>query len=186
MPWRRSTRSWWWRRIGSAARRVIRSRCTGRSGPRAAPTAQLIVFEQPVHNWGEEVSAVFAANRELGRAWVDVGVSSAVLGEEAPTVEVFPKAVEGLYYDPARKQVLYRAGAETIVCAEDATFLWRTYLKSTGQCVLSPRIEQRKVDDGFEIREQSVAKVIFEPLTSPASQHAAATPAITPKPTVAK
>jgi hypothetical protein len=151
-----------------------------------ANAAQLIVFEQPVYNWGEEVSAVFAANRELGRAWIDVGVTSAVLGEEPPTVQVIPKAVEGLYYDSARKQVLYRAGAETIVCAEDATFLWSTYLKSTGQCMLSPRIEQRKIDDGFAIRDQRVAKVVFEALTSPASQHAAATQAITPKPTVAK
>jgi len=70
--------------------------------------------------------------------------------------------------------VLYRTGAETVVCAEDATFLWRTYLKRTGHCLLSPRTEQRKIDDGFGIREQSVAKVIFEAQTSLASQHAAA------------
>ena len=57
---------------------------------------------------------------------------------------------------------------------KDATFLWRTYVKRTGHCLLSPRTEQRKIDDGFGIREQSVAKVIFEAQTSPASQHAAA------------
>ncbi len=87
--------------------------------------------------------------------------------------EVISKQVEGLYYDSARKQVLYRTGNETVVCAEDATFLWSTSLKSTGQCLLTPRTEQRKIDDGFSIRERSVAKVVFEALSSPASQHAA-------------
>jgi hypothetical protein len=148
-----------------------------------ANAAQLTVFEQPLNNWNEEVSADFAANRELGRAWIEVGLTTPSLGEEGPTREVISKAVEGLYYDSARKQVLYRSGAETIVCAEDASFLWSTYLKSTGQCLLIPRTEQRKLDDGFNTRERSVAKVVFEPLTSPASQHAAA---MTPKPTLVK
>src|SRR5258708_32210029 len=113
----------------------------------AANAGQLIVFEQPLNNWNEEVSADFAANRELSRAWVEVKVTTVALGEEPPTQEVIQKAVEGLYYDSARKQVLYRTGTETIVCAEDATFFWRTYLKSTGQCLLTPSTEQRKMDD---------------------------------------
>ena len=151
-----------------------------------ANASQLIVFEQPINNWNEEVSADFAANRELGRAWVQVELTTRALGEEGPMQEVIQKAVEGLYYDSARKQVLYRTGAETIVCAEDAIFLWRTYLKSTGQCLLIPRTEQRKMDDGFSISARSVAKVVCEALTSPASQHAAAPNAMTPQATVVK
>jgi hypothetical protein len=146
-----------------------------------ANAAQLIVFEQPLNNWNEEVSAGFAANRELGRAWIEVGLTTRALGSEPAMPEVIQRAVEGLYYDPARKQVLYRTGAETIVCAEDAILFWSTYLKSTGQCLLTPRTEQRKIDDGFSVREQSVAKVAFESLTLPASQHAAAINAMTPK-----
>lgn len=151
-----------------------------------ANAGQLIVFEQPLTYGNQEISAGFAANRELGRAWIDVGLTSPSLGEEGPTLEIISKAVDGLYYDSARKQVLYRTGTETIVCAEDATFLWSTYLKSTGQCVLTPRTEQRKMDDGFSIRERTVAKVVFEALTSPASQHAAGSNAMTPKATVVK
>jgi hypothetical protein len=139
-----------------------------------ANATQVIVFEQPL-NPNEEVSADFAANRELGRAWVEVALRARSLGEEGPTQEIVSKAVDGLYYDSARKQVLYRTGTETIVCAEDATFLWNTYLKSTGQCLLTPRTEQRELDDGFNTSQRSVAKVVFEPLTSPATQHAAAT-----------
>ena len=135
--------------------------------------AAIIVFEAPLDNWNQEVSADFAANRELGRAWIDVQVESNALGEEPPDREVISKKVDGLYYDPARKQVLYRTATETIVCAEDASFLWRTYLKSTGQCVLMPRSEQRKIDDGFRIREQTVATVVLDVQGASAQQQAA-------------
>jgi len=140
-----------------------------------ADAAQVIVFEAPINNWNQEVSADFAAYRELGRAWIDVQVeSNNSIGDEGPDREVISKAVEGLYYDSARKQVLYRTATENVVCAEDATFLWSTYLKKTGQCLVVPRTEQRKMDDGFNIRERTVAKVVFEAQTSSASEHAAA------------
>ena len=80
--------------------------------------------------------------------------------------------VEGLYYDSARKQVLYRTASEPIVCAEDATSLWTTYLKSTGQCQLNIHTEQRKVDNGFNIQEQTVVQLIFDAETSTAHQRA--------------
>ncbi len=128
-----------------------------------ADGAQVIVLEAPLDNWNQAVSADFAANRELGRAWIDVQVDSTDLsGEELPEREVISKPVEGLYYDSARKQVLFRTATQTVVCAEDATFLWRTYLKNTGRCLVTARTEQRKIDDGFKIRERTVAKVVFE------------------------
>jgi hypothetical protein len=128
-----------------------------------ADAAQVIVFEAPLDDWNQKVSADFAANRELGRAWIDVQVEPInPVGDEPSEPEVTSKAVEGLYYDSARKQVLYRTATKTVVCAEDATFLWRTYLKKTGQCLVIPRIEQRKMDDGFNIRERTVAKVVFQ------------------------
>ena len=129
---------------------------------KVADAAQLIVFEAPISNWRQQVSADFAVNRELGRAWVDVHVEANDLGEGPPDREVISKAVEGLYYDPARKQVLYRTATENVVCAEDAKFLWSTYLKATGKCLLTPRSEQRQMDDGFNIRNLTVAKVVFE------------------------
>jgi len=129
-----------------------------------ANAAQVIVFEGPLDTPSRQrISANFAVNRELGRAWVDVAIQSAdFIGEALPTVDVVMRRVDGLHYDSARKQALYQTGGETIVCAEDARFLWSTDLKSTGQCLLTPRTEQHKVDDGFKIREQTVAKVVFE------------------------
>src|SRR5713226_1020241 len=140
-----------------------------------ADAAQVIAFEAPLDDWNQGVSANFAVNRELGRAWIDVQVEPInPLGEELSAPAVISKAVEGLYYDSARKQVLYRTATETVVCAEDATFLWTTYLKNTGQCQLISRTEQRKIDEGFKIRERTVAKVVFEAQTSTAFQHVAA------------
>ena len=140
-----------------------------------ANAKQLIVFEAPLDRWQREVSADFAVNRELGRAWVDVQVESTEPGDELPSVQVISKMVEGLTYDPARKQVLYRTATESTVCAEDAKFLWRTYLKATGRCQLTPLYEQRGVDDGFRIREQTMAKVAFEAKPSNVALDAATT-----------
>jgi len=142
---------------------------------RVAHAAQLIVFEQPLDTSNHEISADFAVNRELGRAWIDVQIRPTdYIGEGLPLPDVIMRLVDGLYYDSVRKQVLYRTETESIVCAEDATFLWKTYLKSTGNCRLSPSSEQRKVDDGFNVREETVTKIVFDAPTSANPQPAAA------------
>jgi len=131
---------------------------------------QVMVYES-VGGSSQLVSASFAVNRELGRAWVNVQLQSGPSSEPAfdPPIE---KQVDGLYYDSARKQVLYRTATGPIVCAEDATALWATYLKSTGNCRLIPITEQRKIDDGFDVREQTVARVVFD-VQATGAQHAA-------------
>ena len=128
-----------------------------------AHAAPVTVYEAPITDRNQQVSAAFDVNRELGRAWIDVQIQSEdVVGEEPPDQQIIMRQVDGLSYDPVRKQVLYQTAGGTTVCAEDASFLWTTYLKSTGQCQLTPRTEQRKMDDGFNIRERTVAKVVFE------------------------
>ena len=132
---------------------------------------QVIVYQAPLAS-DHLISASFAVNRQLGRAWVDVDVRSIVGGSEPEFNPPIPWHVDGLYYDSARKQVLYRTATGPIVCAEDATALWATYLKSTGNCRLIPVTEQRKIDDGFDIREQTVASVVFD-VQATGAQHAA-------------
>ncbi len=95
-------------------------------------------------------------------------------GSEPLFIPPVERQVDGLYYDSARKQVLYRTAAGPIVCAEDATTLGETYLKDTGNCRLIRSTEQRSFDDGFDVREEPVAKVVFDAQTSTAPQHAAA------------
>jgi hypothetical protein len=139
-----------------------------------ANAEQVTVYEAPLDDSSQQLSADFAVNRELGRAWVDVEVQSGVNSSEAQFDPSIQRQVDGLYYDSARKQVLYRTATGPIVCAEDATILWETYLKSTGNCRLIPSTEQRSVDDGFDVHGQTVAKVVFDAQTSIARQQAAA------------
>jgi len=140
-----------------------------------ANAEQVIVYEAPLDDSIRVTSAGFAVNRKLGRAWVEVGVQSRASGSEPAFDPPIRRRIDGLYYDSARKQVLYRtAGTEPIICAEDATTLWETYLKSTGNCRLTPSTEHHQVDDGFDIHEETFAKVVFDAQTSSAPQHAAA------------
>ncbi len=136
---------------------------------------QVTVYEAPLYDdSSQHISADFAVNRKLGRAWVDVEVQPAVSGSEPQFDPPIEREVDGLYYDSARKQVLYRTDTGPIVCAEDATTLGGTYLKSTGNCRLIPSTERRSLDDGFEVHEQTVANVVLDAQTPTAPQQAAA------------
>ncbi len=137
-----------------------------------ANAEEVIVYEAPLDEANQQVSADFAVNRKLGRAWVDVEVQGGVTGSEALFLPPMEKHVDGLYYDSARKQVLYRTATGPIVCAEDASGFGQTHLKSTGNCRLIPSTEQRSVDDGFDVREEAVAKVVLDAQSAP--QRAAA------------
>ncbi len=125
----------------------------------AAATASQTVFEKPLHN--ESLAAHFDINRQLGRAWIDVELISNT-PSEIPDSHVVPEALSGLYYDPVRRQVIYQTGTSGIVCAEDSSFLGTTSLKETGQCQLRVSDETRRVDDGFNGREETVGSVVFE------------------------
>ncbi len=131
----------------------------------AAPSmAATIVFEKPLKS--EDLTAAhFDVNRQLGRAWIDVELTPTTIAE-APESEVIPRGLDGLYYDQARKQVIYRNGSRQVVCAEDWNFLGSTSLKDTGQCQLSLSSETRKVDDGFSGREETVGRVLFDAATT--------------------
>jgi hypothetical protein len=126
----------------------------------AAPApASETVFERTLQN--ESLAAHFDVNRQLGRAWIDVELTP-LDGGEIQDRRVIPEALNGLYYDQARKQVIYRNGLAGVVCAEDSSFLGTTSLKDTGQCRLSVSSEIRRVDDGFNGREETVGRVVFE------------------------
>jgi hypothetical protein len=139
-----------------------------------ANAEQVIVYEAPVSDSSQAISADFAVNRKLGRAWVDVQVQPLQTGSEPQFVLPIEKRVDGLYYDSDRKQVLYRTATGPIVCAEDATTLGETYLKSTGNCRLIQSTEQRSVDDGLAVQEQTVARVVLDFQGTAADQQAAA------------
>lgn len=120
------------------------------------------IFERELQN--EDLTAHFDVNRDLGRAWIEVDVTEDLPGSyaEAQEPEVFSRAVDGLYYDQASKQVIYRNGTAQVVCAKDSTFLWGKSLEETGQCPLHVTSEKRQVDDGFNVHQETIGKVVLE------------------------
>jgi hypothetical protein len=130
------------------------------AAPKTAAVVSKTIFERPLDN--EDLAAHFDVDRDVGRAWIDVVLTSSDYPAREP--EVIREALDGLYYDPARKQVIYRNGAKGkgIVCAEDSSILGVTSLKDTGQCQLRLSSQTRKVDDGFRVDEENVGTVVFE------------------------
>jgi hypothetical protein len=129
------------------------------AAPENGPIVSKTVFQRPLD--GEDLDAAhFDVNRDLGRAWIDVELMPDYTTDEQP--EVFQQHLGGLYYDPARKQVIYRNGTQHVVCAEDSSFLGHTSLKETGQCKLRLSSEKRPVDDGFNVEQEIVGTVVFE------------------------
>ena len=53
-----------------------------------ADAAQIVVFEEPINDWNQSVSAEFAVNRKLGRAWIDVKVTTERTTEGPPPEEL--------------------------------------------------------------------------------------------------
>ena len=129
------------------------------AAPKTAGVVTKTVFERPLNSKDLD-AAHFDVDRDLGRAWIEVVLISDYAVDEEP--EVVRQTLDGLYYDPARKQVIYRIGAKRIVCAEDSSILGVTSLKDTGQCKLRLSSEKRRVDDGFKDDEETVGKVVFE------------------------
>ena len=119
------------------------------------------IFERPIE-YDDSISAQFNVDRDLGRAWVEVVLTPAVYGDEAPEPNIVKEAVHGLYYDRDTKQVIYQRGQTRTICAEDSTFLWSTSLKETGACPLRAISQNRKVDDGFNLENVLIGKVVLE------------------------
>ena len=83
-----------------------------------ANAEQVVVYEGSADS-SQTISADFAVNRQLGRAWVDVQVQTTQIGSEPVFVAPIERQVAGLYYDAEQKQVLYRTATGLVVCAED-------------------------------------------------------------------
>ncbi len=107
----------------------------------------------------ENVSADFAVDRSLGRAWVEVAAAPWL--DQRQWAVIARKDLKGLYYDPDRKALIYQNGANEAICAEDWNFLLSTSLKSTGNCDLLVSSATRNLDDGFTVNKEPVTTVTF-------------------------
>ncbi len=127
-----------------------------------APGAPVTVYESPISEF-QSVNAKFDVDPELGRAWIDV---EKVDSEYFLTRSTQNQRVDGLSYDPESKEVIYRAGTNTVVCGEATSFLGTTSVRTTDNCPLVVSYEKRSIDDGTRPSEQTFAKVTLIPKVS--------------------
>jgi len=124
-----------------------------------AHASPIVVWEAPVNEY-ETVTAQFAFDSKLGRAWVDVEKVDSQFEALWSTGRV---KVDGLFYDSVAKQVLYRSGDRRIVCGQVTSFLGLATVHPTGSCQLYVSSDDRRVDDGFGSRDQTFARVTLDP-----------------------
>ncbi len=116
------------------------------------------VFERPIYN--RDLTASFEVDRQHGQGWIEVKLTPHTYFEFTDSIpEVVRRNLDGLYYDAARRELIYRSGTRSVVCAEDSHFLGTPTLKETGQCKLRVSTEERAVDNGLK---QTVSTVLFE------------------------
>ncbi len=125
--------------------------------------APILVFESPVDEF-QTVNAKFDVDPKLGRAWVDV---ENVDSEYLASSNVVNRKVDGLSYDSEAREVVYKQGDSSIVCAEATSFLGMTTMHPTGNCPLVVSYEEGTVDDGFRPSTQTFAKVTMNPKLGP-------------------
>src|SRR5260370_34208166 len=83
-----------------------------------ANAEQVVVYEGPAES-SQSISADFAVNRQLGRAWVDVQVQTTQIGSEPVFVAPIERQVARLYCDAEQKHMLYRTATGLVFCPED-------------------------------------------------------------------
>ncbi len=99
----------------------------------------------------------------LGRAWVEIQISDPGYSEAASIVEVIRKPVEGLSFDKATNSVVYTRGDRSVVCANEKAFLFNKSYAPTAECPIVISFENRMLDDGFNVSNEVVWNVVFDP-----------------------
>lgn len=105
----------------------------------------------------------FAADKDLGRAWIVLTVKDKVSGEngEAPP-ETVKVRVDGLSFDSSTGDITYEVDQQKTVCATQKRFLVNRYYKKTKNCQINVSFDTRKIDDGFNLREERIANVVLD------------------------
>ena len=96
------------------------------------------------------ISGHFEINKELGRAWVELGFSTG--DAESHTMPVRVK-VPGLIYDKQTGEVVLETSSGRVICAKEKKFLGMKTLKETKECSFVQKKYTTTYDDGFEIKE---------------------------------
>ena len=131
--------------------------------PGIVHASPLLVLEKQKESATSSIDANFEVNRELGRAWIEIQISDSGYSDNAPIVQVVRKSVEGLSYDQVTKRIVYTHGDRPVVCADEKAFLFSKSYAPTAECPIVISFENRMLDDGFNVSNEVVWKVVFDP-----------------------
>lgn len=109
------------------------------------------------------VETRFAADKDLGRAWILLTVKDRIAAENngAPP-ETVKVRVDGLSFDPATGDIVYEANQHKTVCATQRRIFVKQFYKQTRDCQISVSFDTRKIDDGFNLREERIANIVLD------------------------
>ncbi len=145
------------------SRKLITSVLMLAAVPAVVHASPLLVLEKQQESDSSSINAMFEVNRELGRAWVEIQISYPGQSGDDSIVEVIRKPVEGLSFDNATNSVVYSRGERSVVCANEKASLFHKYYAPTAECPIVISFENRMLDDGFNVSNQVVSKVVFDP-----------------------
>lgn len=129
----------------------------------AMSDAEVSLESNGTHASPPTIETRFAADRELGRAWIVLIVKEMPTGDSISQVESVKVRVDGLSYDPVSGNITYEGpNQQKTVCAEQRRFLASRFFKKTRDCKISVAFDTRKVDDGFNLKEERVANIVLD------------------------
>ncbi len=105
------------------------------------------------------VTVEYAANKQLGRAWVEIVVDNAA-PDSSLGYDEYRTKVEGLRFDAATNSIVLERDGQLIECAKwkRGGFFGISGFKPTG-CKFSHRLIKKTVDDGFNTYKIKAAVV---------------------------
>jgi hypothetical protein len=145
------------------SRRLITSVLMLAAVPGIVHASPLLVLEKQQGSETSSIDAKFEVNRELGRAWIEIQIIDSGISEAASIVELIRKPVEGLTFDNTTKTVVYTRGEHSVVCANEKALLFSKSYAPTAECPIVISFENQMLDDGFNVSNEVVWKVVFDP-----------------------
>ena len=121
-----------------------------------------VIYQQ--ENYSNDNAVVnLEINKDLGRAWVNVTVSS--FDSESSHNRDERVKIEGLFYDVSSKEVVLERDGQRIVCGTAYkprfTIGSRLSVRNSDRCSFEVKKLKISVDDGFEIKKVPVLQVLM-------------------------
>lgn len=129
----------------------------------ALSDAEVSFESNGMHASPPTVETRFAADKELGRAWIVVTVKEQPTGDSIAQADSVKVRIDGLSYDPVSGNITYEGpNQQKTVCAEQRRFFAARFFKKTRDCRVNVAFDTRKVDDGFNLKEERVANIVLD------------------------